>query len=42
MTTLIICDCGNLQEYDEGIELNCQHCGEKVLSPVAEEGGEYV
>ena len=46
MTTLVICDCGNLAEYDEGFALNCQHCGDKVLSPVTdgnnEEEHEYV
>ena len=34
MTTLVICDCGQLAEYDEGLALNCQHCGDRVLSPV--------
>ena len=36
MTTLVICDCGQLQEYDEGFNLNCQHCGEQILSPVTD------
>ena len=40
MTTLVICDCGNLAEYDEGFDLNCQHCGEKTLSPVTDEHNE--
>ena len=26
MTTLVICDCGRVQEYDENLSLKCQHC----------------
>ena len=40
MTTLVICDCGQLAEYDEGLALNCQHCGERILSPVTDEYNE--
>ena len=40
MTTLVICDSGNLAEYDEGFDLNCQHCGERILSPVTDECNE--
>lgn len=31
MTTLVICDCGRVQEYDEGLSLKCQHCDEKLI-----------
>ena len=40
MTTLVICDCGQLAEYDEGLALNCQHCGERTLSPVTDSNNE--
>ena len=33
MTTLVICDCGRLQEYDENLSLKCQHCDEEVFLP---------
>ena len=33
MTTLVICDCGRLQEYDENLSLKCQHCNEEVSLP---------
>ena len=46
MTTLVICDCGQLAEYDEGLALNCHYGGERILSPVTdgnrEEEHEYV
>ena len=31
MTTLVICDCGRVQEYDESLSLKCQHCETEVL-----------
>ena len=32
MTTLTPCDyCGRIQEYDENLDLNCQHCGEQIM-----------
>ena len=31
MTTLVICDCGRVQEYDENLSLKCQHCNEEVI-----------
>ena len=31
MTTLVICDCGRVQEYDEDLSLKCQHCSEEVI-----------
>ena len=40
MTTLVICDCGQLQEYDEGLALNCQHCGDRILSPITDGNNE--
>jgi len=33
MTTLVICDCGRVQEYDENLSLKCQHCNEEVILP---------
>ena len=33
MTTLVICDCGRVQEYDEDLSLKCQHCQVKVKLP---------
>ena len=33
MTTLVICDCGRVQEYDESLSLKCQHCEAEVLLP---------
>ena len=33
MTTLVICDCGRVQEYDESLSLKCQHCETKILDP---------
>ena len=31
MTTLTNCsNCGRVQEYDDSISLNCQHCEEKI------------
>ena len=43
MTTLVICDCGRVQEYDESLSLKCQHCDEEVIFPhaVEMEKGEY-
>jgi hypothetical protein len=37
MTTLVICDCGRVQEYDESLSLKCQHCDEEVILPHAVE-----
>ena len=31
MTTLVICNCGRVQEYDESLSLKCQHCDEDVI-----------
>ena len=31
MTTLVICDCGRVQEYDESLSLKCQHCEIEVI-----------
>ena len=33
MTTLVICDCGRVQEYDESLSLKCQHCSSEVHLP---------
>ena len=33
MTTLVICDCGRVQEYDESLSLKCQHCEEELKLP---------
>jgi len=33
MTTLVICDCGRVQEYDESLSLKCQHCDAEVYLP---------
>ena len=33
MTTLVICDCGRVQEYDESLSLKCQHCSEELILP---------
>ena len=33
MTTLVICDCGRVQEYDESLSLKCQHCEAEVKLP---------
>ena len=33
MTTLVICDCGRVQEYDESLSLKCQHCEIEVKLP---------
>ena len=33
MTTLVICDCGRVQEYDESLSLKCQHCEANVALP---------
>ena len=43
MTTLVICDCGRVQEYDESLSLKCQHCEEEVilLNDVEMEEDEY-
>ena len=43
MTTLVICDCGRVQEYDESLSLKCQHCEEEVclLEDVVMEEDEY-
>ena len=43
MTTLVICDCGRVQEYDEYLSLKCQHCSEEVKlpQPVEMEEDEY-
>jgi len=37
MTTLVICDCGRVQEYDESLSLKCQHCDEEVILPCGAE-----
>ena len=31
MTTLVVCNCGRVQEYDENLSLKCQHCDEEVI-----------
>ena len=31
MTTLTMCDCGRVQEYDEALSLTCQHCDETLV-----------
>ena len=41
MTTLVICDCGRVQEYDESLSLKCQHCEEKLTYNVEMEEDEY-
>jgi hypothetical protein len=41
MTTLVICNCGRVQEYDEDLSLNCQHCEEEIPVPVDREEDEY-
>ena len=43
MTTLVICDCGRVQEYDESLSLECQHCEVEIISPedVVMEEDEY-
>ena len=43
MTTLVICNCGRVQEYDESLSLKCQHCEEEVilLNDVEMEEDEY-
>ena len=43
MTTLVICNCGRVQEYDESLSLKCQHCEEEVSLPddVVMEEDEY-
>ena len=43
MTTLVICDCGRVQEYDESLSLKCQHCEAEVilLDDVVMEEDEY-
>ena len=33
MTTLVICNRGRVQEYDENLSLKCQHCDEEVFLP---------
>ena len=33
MTTLVICNCGRVQEYDENLSLKCQHCETEVILP---------
>ena len=33
MTTLVICDCGRVQEYDKYLSLKCQHCDAEVILP---------
>ena len=33
MTTLVICDCGRVQEYDESLSLKCQHCEVETCLP---------
>jgi hypothetical protein len=37
MTTLVICDCGRVQEYDEDLSLKCQHCEAIVSMPYDDE-----
>ena len=43
MTTLVICDCGRVQEYDESLSLKCQHCDVEIclIDDVVMEGDEY-
>ena len=43
MTTLVICDCGRVQEYDESLSLKCQHCNTEVhlYNDVAMEKDDY-
>ncbi len=43
MTTLVICDCGRVQEYDEDLPLKCQHCETYVNMPYDDdmEGDDY-
>ena len=43
MTTLVICDCGRVQEYDESLSLKCQHCDTEVYlyNDVTMEKDEY-
>ena len=43
MTTLVICACGRVQEYDESLSLKCQHCEAEVILPedVVMEEDEY-
>ena len=31
MTTLVVCNCGRVQEYDENLSLKCQHCDEEAI-----------
>ena len=33
MTTLLVCKCGRVQEYDENLSLKCQHSDEEVFLP---------
>ena len=33
MTTLVICNCGRVQEYDEDLSLTCQHCDDELFLP---------
>tara|TARA_R100000742_G_C4180144_1_gene15554 strand:+ start:118 stop:246 length:129 start_codon:yes stop_codon:yes gene_type:complete len=33
MTTLVICNCGRVQEYDDALDLTCPHCDSIILSP---------
>ena len=37
MTTLIVCDCGRVQEYDESLSLKCQHCEVEIKLPYNDE-----
>ncbi len=37
MTTLVVCDCGRVQEYDESLSLNCQHCEAFIEMPYDDE-----
>ena len=42
MTTLVICECGRLQEYDDNLSLKCQHCeSEATLPNIRIEEDEY-
>ena len=40
MTTLVICNCGRVQEYDVDLVLSCTHCDEVITHPEIEEGYE--
>ena len=43
MTTLVVCNCGRVQEYDENLSLKCQHCEAEVylLNDIVMEEDDY-